>query len=148
MTEAGLDGHTMMATTTRASTVRLGAELFVEVLTKTPDLEAIFCCNDDLALGTLFECMRRGIRVPEDLSIIGFNDLEFCSSTFPTLSSVATPRHEMARRAAEIVLEVIRGSGERPETRRIDLGFTVVQRQSTRRNASAERRPASVAALS
>jgi LacI family gluconate utilization system Gnt-I transcriptional repressor len=148
MTEAGLDGHTMMATTTRASTVRLGAELFVEVLTKTPDLEAIFCCNDDLALGTLFECMRRGIRVPEDLSIIGFNDLEFCSSTFPTLTSVATPRHEMARRAAEIVLEIIRGSGERPAARRIDLGFTVNQRDSTRRNTSAGRKAPAFAALS
>jgi LacI family gluconate utilization system Gnt-I transcriptional repressor len=148
MVEAGLDGQAMMATTTRASTVHLGAELFNDVLARTPDLEALFCCNDDLALGALFECQRRGIRIPDDISIIGFNDLEFCSSTFPTLSSVATPRHEMARRAAEIVLEVIRGSGERPETRRIDLGFTVVQRQSTRRNASAERRPASVAALS
>ena len=62
----------------------------------------------------LFECQRRGIRVPDDLSIIGFNDLEFCASTFPSLTSVATPRYEMARRAAEIILEIIRGTGERP----------------------------------
>jgi LacI family gluconate utilization system Gnt-I transcriptional repressor len=148
MVEAGLDGQSMMATTTRASTVHLGAELFNEVLAKTPNLEALFCCNDDLALGALFECQRRGIRVPDDISIIGFNDLEFCSSTFPTLSSVATPRHEMARRAAEIVLEIVRGSGERPDERRVDLGFTVIHRQSTRQNAAASRRTAAIAALS
>ncbi len=148
MIEAGLDGLSMIATTTRASTVRLGAELFVEVLSKTPNLEAIFCCNDDLALGTLFECQRRGIRVPEDLSIIGFNDLEFCASTFPTLTSVANaaPRdgtarlrdrarnHPRLRRTADV--------------RRIDLGFTINQRQSTRQNTTAGRRPSVVAAIS
>jgi LacI family gluconate utilization system Gnt-I transcriptional repressor len=148
MVEAGLDGQSMLAATTRASTVRLGAELFIEVTARTPNLEALICCNDDLALGALFECQRRGIRVPEDISIIGFNDLEFCSSTFPTLSSVATPRHEMARRAAEIVLEIIRGAGERPATRRIDLGFTVIQRQSTRENTAAGRRSAPATAVS
>ena len=58
-----------------------------------------------------------------DLAIIGFNDLEFCASAYPALSSVATPRYAMASRAAEIVLEIIRGSGARPEPRRIDLGF-------------------------
>jgi LacI family gluconate utilization system Gnt-I transcriptional repressor len=79
---------------------------------------------------------------------MGFNDLEFCSSTFPTLTSVATPRHEMARRAAEIVLEIIRGSGERPATSRIDLGFTVIQRDSTRPSTVAGRRAATAAAVS
>jgi LacI family transcriptional regulator, gluconate utilization system Gnt-I transcriptional repressor len=145
MMEAGLDGNSMLATTLRPSSVRLGAELFAEVIERTPDLEAMFCCNDDLALGALFECQRRGIRVPDDISIVGFNDLEFCASTFPTLTSVATPRHEMARRAAEIVIEVIRGSGNRPDNRRIDLGFTVNQRQSTRQSAAAPVRAAATA---
>jgi LacI family gluconate utilization system Gnt-I transcriptional repressor len=145
MAEAGLDGTSMLAATLLPSTVRLGAELFSAVLDRTPDLEAMFCCNDDLALGALFECQRRGIRVPEDVSIIGFNDLEFCASTFPTLTSVATPRHEMARRAAAIILEIIRGSGERPPERRIDLGFTVVHRQSTRQNTGIDAGPLSAA---
>jgi LacI family gluconate utilization system Gnt-I transcriptional repressor len=139
MGEAGLSTTGMTAATSRPSTVRLGAELFGEILARTPDLEAVFCCNDDLALGMLFECHRRGIRVPDDISIIGFNDLEFCASTYPTLTSVATPRHEMGRRAAEIVLEVIRGSGNRPDVRRIDLGFVINERQSTRGKPAATR---------
>ena len=47
-----------------------------------------------LALGTQFECNRRDLSVPVDLSIIGFNDLEICASSLPSLSSVATPRCE------------------------------------------------------
>ncbi len=142
MRELRLDIAGLAATTRRPSTVRLGAELFSEVLAQTPDLDGMFCCNDDLALGALFECQRRGIRVPEDIAIIGFNDLEFCDSTFPSLTSVATPRHEMARRAAEIVLEIVRGSGKRPRKRRIDLGFTINERQSTRQDEMARPRSA------
>lgn len=131
MADAGIDFAPMVEATTQQSTVLRGAEMFRAVLARLPDLEAIFCCNDDLALGALFECQRRGIRVPQDLSIVGFNDLEFCASAYPPLTSVATPRYEMAHRAAEIVLEIIRGSGARPKQRRIDLGFEIIVRGST-----------------
>src|SRR5262249_32107876 len=63
MEDAGLDHAAMTAATPRASTVALGGALFSEILAKS-DIEALFCCNDDLALGALFECQRRGIRVP------------------------------------------------------------------------------------
>jgi LacI family gluconate utilization system Gnt-I transcriptional repressor len=139
MEEAGLEHARATATTPRASTVGLGAELLGEVLART-EIEALFCCNDDLALGALFECQRRGIRVPEDLAIIGFNDLEFCASAHPALSSVATPRYVMAAQAAEIVLDIIRGSGARPDPRRIDVGFSVVERASTRSRPSQDTR--------
>jgi LacI family transcriptional regulator, gluconate utilization system Gnt-I transcriptional repressor len=137
MDEAGIDYRPMIATTPRPSTVALGAELFGAVLAMSPDVEALFCCNDDLALGAVFECHRRGIRVPEDLSIIGFNDLEFCASAFPSISSVAVPRYDIAARAAGIVLDIVRGSGERPRNRRIDVGFKVIERDSTRRRVPA-----------
>ncbi len=64
MEEAGLDHRALTASTPRPSTVGLGAELFAAILARSPDIEALFCCNDDLALGALFECQRRGIRVP------------------------------------------------------------------------------------
>ncbi len=136
MSDAGVDPTGTVAITPRPSTVAIGAELFAEVLTKTPDLQGIFCCNDDLALGVLFECQRRGIRVPDEMSIVGFNDLEFCATACPTLTSVATPRYEMGLRSAEIILEIISGSGERPRERRIDVGFKLIERDSTRRAAA------------
>jgi LacI family gluconate utilization system Gnt-I transcriptional repressor len=131
MDEASLGIDQLISATVEPSTVNLGADLFRELRARNPRMSAVFCCNDDLALGALFACQRGGIDVPRDISIVGFNDLEFCSTSFPTLTSVATPRYEMARRAAEIVLEIIRGGGQRPASRRIDLGFSIREREST-----------------
>ena len=133
MEEAGLDTSGIVAATPRPSTFALGGGLFADLISRAPDVEAVFACNDDLAVGALFECHRRGIRVPRDMSIIGFNDLEICASCHPTLSSVATPRYEMARQAAEIVTRIIRGDGKRPDRPIIDLGFEVRTRGSTGR---------------
>ncbi len=135
MDEAGIDATNYVAASPAPSTVALGAQLFSELLARTPNLEAVFTCNDDLALGALFECQRRGIRVPDDFSIIGFNDLEVCAGAFPSLSSVATPRYEMGARAAEIITRIIRGDGARPDERTIDLGFKIRERASTSRRA-------------
>jgi LacI family gluconate utilization system Gnt-I transcriptional repressor len=109
--------------------VTLGGTLFGDLLAKAPDIEAVFCVNDDLALGALFECKRRHMTVPEQMAIVGFNDLEFTSSSVPTLTSVRTNRYEMGRNAAAMVIETL--EGRRPETPIVDLGFSVIQRQSS-----------------
>ena len=75
MKALGLSSEGLVGMSPGPTTVPLGGELLGEVLSRAPDVTAVFCCNDDLALGALFECHRRGIRVPDDLSIIGFNDL-------------------------------------------------------------------------
>jgi LacI family gluconate utilization system Gnt-I transcriptional repressor len=67
------------------------------------------------------------------MSILGFNDLDFAASAYPALSSVATPRFEMGRRAAETILQIIRAPKQRPAETRIDLGFRINGRESTRR---------------
>jgi len=147
MTEARLPTKGLMALNERPSTVKLGGELLREILQHTPDVEAIFCCNDDLALGALFECDRLRIDVPGRISIMGFNDLEFAASAYPALTSVATPRYEMARKTAEIVLEIIRGSGKRPRQSRIDLGFKIEVRGSTMAHTLAKTRKSLQASL-
>ncbi len=133
MADAGLDSTGLIAASRQGSSFALGTELFTELARRTSHIEALFASNDDIAFGALFECYRRGLRVPEDISIIGFNDMEICATSFPSLSSVATPRYEMARRAAEIVTRIIRGDGERPDDPIIDLGFAVRARGSTSR---------------
>jgi LacI family gluconate utilization system Gnt-I transcriptional repressor len=129
--EAGLSPITISIE--RASSFPLGAELFAELHRRHPEMTAVFCGNDNLALGAMFESQRLGLKVPDDISIIGFNDLEFSATAFPGLSSVATPRYDIGLRSGEILLEIIRGSGERPKDSRIDLGFTLVERGSTAR---------------
>lgn len=135
MKAAGLHDETLMELSPIPSTVKMGGELLGTLLARSPDLEAVFCGNDDLALGVLFECTRRGISIPNTLSIVGFNDLEFAADTYPALTTIAVPRQEMARMSAEIVLEIIRGSGTRPKTTRIDLGFKLSLRASTKPSA-------------
>lgn len=124
----------------RSSSFPLGAELFGKLLAREPRMTAVFVGNDNLAMGALFECQRRGIRVPEEMSIVGFNDLEFSETSFPGLTTVATPRYDIGRRSAEIILEITRGTGERPAERQIDLGFKLVERGSTQKLANGKSR--------
>ena len=130
MEEARLDVSGLVSTTPRPSSMSAGGELISSILDRRADLEALFCCDDNLALGALFECQRRGIVVPDRISIIGFNDLEFAACAHPPISSVATPRYEMGRLASEIVMTIIE-TGERPANRRIDVGFAIRERGST-----------------
>lgn len=131
MDDLGLSTKGLVGSSPRPSDVAMGGELFSQIVTDVPDVTAVFTCNDDLALGTLFECQRRGIRVPEDVAIIGFNDLDFCVAAVPTLTTVSTERQEMGTWAAKSVLEIIRGSGKRPKQARVDVGFSIKVRGST-----------------
>ena len=102
-------------------------------------MDAVFCANDDLALGVLFECRRREIAIPEQIAIVGFNDLEFMASAVPTLTSVRTNRYEMGKTAAAMLIDAI--DGLRPEQPVLDLGFKVIERQSSSARRS-DNRPA------
>jgi LacI family transcriptional regulator, gluconate utilization system Gnt-I transcriptional repressor len=133
MGEAGLFDPRLIVTTTVATSVTLGSALFADLLAKAPDLEAVFCVNDDLALGALFECTRRRVSVPEQMAIVGFNDLEFVSSSVPPLTSVRTNRYEMGKNAAMMIIDAL--EGRRPAEPVVDLGFSVIQRQSSTRRA-------------
>jgi LacI family gluconate utilization system Gnt-I transcriptional repressor len=127
--EAGLE---VMETSLDApSTFAYGAELFEPMLTRWPQMTGMYCGNDNLALGALFAAQRRGLKVPDDLSIVGFNDLEFSATAYPAITTVATPRYEIGELAAKIVLEIVRGSGTRPDERTINLGFRLIEREST-----------------
>lgn len=107
----------------RPSSIALGGVLLDQMLREHPDTDAIFFCNDDLALGGLFECLKRGIKVPQQLALAGFNDLPASACATPPLTSVTTPRHEIGKRAAGLLLELM--AGRKPKTSQLDLGFTL-----------------------
>lgn len=110
-----------------------GAERLLELIAERPDVEAIFFANDILAIGALFECHRRGIRVPEDLGIAGFDDVELAAQVNPGLTTVRIPRYGIGREAARMILQRLDGEDVEPRVR--DLGFEIVERQSTRGGA-------------
>lgn len=128
---AGIYDPRLVTTTPVPSSVSLGRELFRDALAKMPSLDAVFCNNDDIALGVLFECHRASVAVPKTIGIIGFNDLDMMQVSFPSLSSVCTPRYEIGRRSVAMALAAI--AGERPQQRVVDLGFEVMRRESTAR---------------
>jgi LacI family gluconate utilization system Gnt-I transcriptional repressor len=126
--EAGRYDQRLEIMVNEPSTIALGAELVGRMLAAAPDCDAIFCCNDDLAHGAIFQCQRRGIAVPRQLAICGFNDLPESAWMNPSVTTIATPRYRIGHESGRLLLAVIKG--EVPATTRIDLGFTLMARES------------------
>jgi LacI family gluconate utilization system Gnt-I transcriptional repressor len=126
--EAGLYDAQLEVMVGDPSSLALGSELLGRMLSVTPDCDAIFCCNDDLAQGAIFQCQRRGIAVPGRLAICGFNDLPVSAWMNPSVTTIATPRYRIGYEAAQLLRAVIQG--EKPAVTRIDLGFTLMARES------------------
>ncbi|BCH15921.1 MULTISPECIES: LacI family DNA-binding transcriptional regulator [unclassified Mesorhizobium] len=131
MEAAGLFDARLVTTTPVPSSVTLGRELFRDALAKMPTLDGVFCNNDDIALGALFECHRASIAVPKTIGITGFNDLDMMEVAFPSVTSVRTPRYEIGRLSVAMALAAI--AGERPQQPVVDLGFELKCRESTAR---------------
>lgn len=131
MEAAGLFDPRLVTTTPVPSSVTLGGDLFRDALAKMPSLDAVFCNNDDLALGVLFECHRASITVPGAVGICGFNDLDMMQVAFPSVTSIRTHRYEIGRLGVSMALQAI--AGERPDNRIVDLGFELRRRESTNR---------------
>jgi DNA-binding LacI/PurR family transcriptional regulator len=82
-----------------------------------------------MALGVYQSAREEGLRIPEDLSVVGFDDLPVVSWVDPPLTTVHQPLIEMAAAATELALAL--GRGERPAHLRLELVTTLVVRQST-----------------
>ena len=121
MYDAGLNPRSVMVMS--ASSYSTGAELLRQARLEYPELDSIFCTNDDLAIGAAFECQRQGLRIPQDIAIAGFHGHDIGQVMEPRLASVITPREQMGRLGAERLLARIRGEEVLPK--KLDLGFTL-----------------------
>jgi LacI family transcriptional regulator len=90
---------------------------------------AIFAFNDNLAIGTIAAARERGLSVPEDLSVVGFDDVEHATIATPALTTVRQPLAEMGRMAVSILVRLL--DKQRLETLRVELGTRLVVRGST-----------------
>ncbi len=115
---------------------RIGLRL---LLAQDPRPTAVFCGNDILAIGALFEAQAQGIAVPEELSIIGYDDLELAAQVTPALTTVHVPTGEMGARAAEILSLMLNDKQVPPTTR---VGTNLIIRNTT---GPAPRQPAPAA---
>ncbi|SEF46836.1 transcriptional regulator, LacI family [Actinacidiphila yanglinensis] len=114
-----------------------GYAVGLELLRPADRPTAVFTGNDLQALG-LYEAARElGLRIPEDVSVVGFDDLPLARWISPPLTTVRQPLNEMAEAAARLVLDLSRG--KQPSTLRVDLATRLVERASSARPRAAGR---------
>jgi len=106
-----------------------GADALLRLVQTHPDIDAGFFAGDVLAVGALFECQRRGWAVPGRIAIASFDDLDLLRHAVPTVTTLRIPRADIGRRSAELLVNRVHGA--QPERVRIDVGFEIVQRDST-----------------
>jgi DNA-binding LacI/PurR family transcriptional regulator len=88
---------------------------------------SVFCYNDAAAIGLLAACHKRGISVPDKLSIMGFDDIDMAAYTMPQLTTIRQPRFELGHRAMQMMLDLL--NGQEPENQ--ILPCELVVRQTT-----------------
>ncbi|MDG6263735.1 gluconate operon transcriptional repressor GntR [Glaesserella parasuis] len=116
-----LEPHSLI--TDEPSSFTLGAKQLQQALAQYPDIDGIFCTNDDLAIGALFECQRLGIKVPKEMAIAGFHGHDVGQSLTPQLATVITPRLEIGKVAAQELLNRLKGEPQQSSI--INLGYQI-----------------------
>lgn len=102
-----------------AYSVRGARRAFAETLEDGTLPTALVCGNDVIAMGVLFEARDRGIRIPEELSVTGFDDLPLTAHFRPALTTVHVPAEQMGAAAAEVLLNAL-GNGAAAESRELE----------------------------
>ncbi|MCP5515087.1 MAG: LacI family DNA-binding transcriptional regulator [Spirochaetales bacterium] len=105
-----------------------GKIAMAQLLSHDPDLTAVFAASDALAFGALSAIRDKKLRVPEDISICGFDDAEFSSFCSPSLTTIHVPTEEMGRCAANVIVEKIRTGKE--NQLKITLDTNIIIRDS------------------
>jgi DNA-binding LacI/PurR family transcriptional regulator len=106
---------------------REGAAAMFSLLRERPD--AVLCFNDLLALGALHTLSREGVRVPEDVAVVGIDDIEDGRFSTPTLSTIAPDKASVAREAVRLLHHRLESPAS--TRRRVEVGFELVAREST-----------------
>jgi LacI family transcriptional regulator, repressor for deo operon, udp, cdd, tsx, nupC, and nupG len=109
-------------------TMHSGAVGMRQLLALDEPPTAVLCANDEMAFGAIRTAREAGLRVPDDLSVVGFDDLNLAAFYNPPLTSVHIPRHELGRRAARALIDQLEGHHVPDE---VVLGTRLMVRQST-----------------
>jgi LacI family transcriptional regulator len=107
----------------------IGGEIGQAMITGSPGMTAIFATTDMLAIGVMHSAHTLGLELPRDLSILGYDGVLESTVTFPTLSTIAQPIHEMGQIAATTLIDHMTGASKAP--RQVVLENTLVHRAST-----------------
>jgi LacI family transcriptional regulator, repressor for deo operon, udp, cdd, tsx, nupC, and nupG len=109
--------------------IRSGAAAAEELLSLAPAPTGIFCFNDEMAMGVITAARRRGLVVPRDLSVVGFDDIRFAQCIEPPLTTIAQPMREIGEGTVRLLLQILEGT--RPAPMSVTLPHTLHVRAST-----------------
>lgn len=107
MRSHGLDAGRLIGAGVPPISMREGAVAMGRLLDALPDTQAVICVSDLSAFGALTECQRRGVAVPERMSVAGFGDYEIGAVSVPTLSTIDPFPREIGARTAALILDVL-----------------------------------------
>lgn len=110
------------------STLGSGRVGLMELLSQDAKLDFVFCSSDLLAHGVVTEAQAQGIKVPDELGVLGFGNLGFSGDTHPPLSTVHVDGAAIGRQAARFIIDRLAGADTGPRVR--DIGFSILERES------------------
>lgn len=128
LTEAGLAGPDELAFVTSGWTRAEGYRVAADIVDRGVDVDSLFCFNDSLALGAIKALSNRGVRIPDDIAIVGWDDIEEASFSTPTLTTIAPDKAGIAVAAVDKLLD--RLAGEETEGTEIVSDFRLIVRES------------------
>lgn len=112
-----------------ARSLKSGREALRRILAQVPDVDAVFCSSDLLAMGVLTEAQAQNMPVPQRLAIVGFGDVPYVADMVPALTTVHINGREMGQQAARFLVD--RAEGRTVDRPIIDIGFSIIERDST-----------------
>ena len=101
-----------------------------ELLRNHPNVTAVFAASDAIAFGAIRAFLEAGLRIPDDISLIGFDDVEMASVVHPPLTTIWQPKYALGMAAIEVLLRHVKAPGLPAEHRFFDV--RLVERQSCR----------------
>jgi DNA-binding LacI/PurR family transcriptional regulator len=110
---------------TKQATIEAGRDAGRDMLAHAPELTAISCFNDLVAIGVMQACADLGRRVPDDIAIVGFDDIPLASLVTPGLTTMHIPRFQLGEIVMELMLRVIAANGNHEELLYIDPEIVV-----------------------
>jgi DNA-binding LacI/PurR family transcriptional regulator len=132
VTAAGAAADDALVASTDGYTRRDGAQAMARLLDSGTAPDAVFCYNDLIAIGAMRTLTERGLRVPEDVAVVGFDDIEEGRYCTAALTTIAPHKQAIARAAVDALLARLEGGAEgAAESRRVRPGFALVPREST-----------------
>jgi LacI family gluconate utilization system Gnt-I transcriptional repressor len=128
LTEQGLT-PAFVANVGASRSLKSGREAMTRILTQAPTTQAVFCSSDLLALGVMTEARARGLKVPDDIAVMGFGDVPFVADMVPALTTVRINGGHIGTLAARFLMD--RAEDRTVEPRIVDVGFSIIERDST-----------------